>query len=199
MDAFIGIILPSPYNFVPYQWAWCNGAVLPVSQNAALFSLLGTTYGGNGVSNFGLPDLRGRVIVGSTIMGPGPGLGVYELGQMEGTETVTITVAELPPHTHPNTLTGVSATGSLPVSSTEGFTTPSATQILGSGSGSTAAKIYGSSSSAPATPLTVNVQVTGAGGANTGSTGGGQPTNNLQPYTALAYIIALYGIFPTRG
>ncbi len=197
MDAYLGIILPSPYNFAPVNWQFCAGQILSIAANNALFALLGTTYGGNGSSTFGLPDLRGRVIVGSSQMGTPPGLsGDYALGEMAGTENVTILTSQLPPHVHSNTLTGFTATGSMPTA------TSGTTNVPGGTTGVPATLARGTNSygaSSTATPITVNVAITGAGGANTGSTGGGLPTPILQPYTALCYIIAMSGIFPSRG
>src|ERR1700704_1280854 len=100
---FLGMIAIFPYNFAPTGWAFCNGQLLPINQNQALFSLLGTTYGGNGVTDFALPDLRGRVPVHSG-QSQGPGLSPYTIGQFGGAENVALTVNELPPHTHAITL-----------------------------------------------------------------------------------------------
>ena len=93
METFLGSLLLVPYNFAPQGWALCNGQLLPISQNTALFSLLGTTYGGDGISTFALPDLRGRVPISA---GQGPGLQPYALGQSGGTETATLTANQLP-------------------------------------------------------------------------------------------------------
>ncbi|KQV67862.1 phage tail protein [Nocardioides sp. Root122] len=104
-DPFVAEIALFPFNFCPPGWAWCDGQLLPISQNTALFSLLGTFYGGDGKSNFALPNLNGRVPVGH---GQGPGLSVYDLGQEGGSETVTLLPTEIPAHSH--TLTGSSGT-----------------------------------------------------------------------------------------
>jgi microcystin-dependent protein len=96
-DPFLAEIRIFPYNFAPRGWAFCSGQILPIAQNTALFSLLGTTYGGNGQTTFALPNLQDRVAVG---FGQGPGLSQYDLGEMGGTETVTLTSQQLPPHTH---------------------------------------------------------------------------------------------------
>src|SRR5262245_44407760 len=98
MDPFIGQLMLVPYNFAPRGWALCNGQILPIAQNTALFSLLGTTYGGNGQTTFALPDLRGRVPISS---GQGPGLSNYDLGEVGGVETVTLTTTQMPAHGHP--------------------------------------------------------------------------------------------------
>lgn len=97
MDAFIGMLALTGYNFAPRGWAFCHGQLLSISEHSALFSLLGTTYGGNGQTTFGLPDLRGRAPIG---FGQGPGLQPYGLGQAGGSETVTLTPSHVPPHTH---------------------------------------------------------------------------------------------------
>lgn len=102
---YLGMIITVPYNFAPRGWAFCNGQILSIAQNTALFSLLGTTYGGNGQTTFALPDLRGRVPISS---GQGPGLSSYNLGQSAGVENVTLTTDEIPVHTH-----GVGATGTF--------------------------------------------------------------------------------------
>src|SRR5271157_5170538 len=106
MEPFLGSLLLVPYNFAPAGWALCHGQLLPISQNTALFSLLGTTYGGDGVSTFALPDLRDRVPIGS---GEGPGLNNYPLSVTGGEEQVTLTIAQMPAHSHP--LQGQTAVG----------------------------------------------------------------------------------------
>src|SRR4249920_2875232 len=97
MDPFVAEIRIFPFNFAPRGWAWCDGQLLPLSQNTALFSLLGTTYGGNGTSNFALPDLQGRAPMHP---GPGPGLSLHDLGETGGSDTVTLLESEIPMHTH---------------------------------------------------------------------------------------------------
>src|SRR5689334_6035302 len=100
MDAFIGTILMFAGNFAPQNWAFCDGALLAIAQYAALFSILGTTYGGNGTTNFALPDLRGRVPLHVGGQQPGPGLSVYVLGEKTGVENVTLTMPQMPAHNH---------------------------------------------------------------------------------------------------
>src|SRR3977135_1047673 len=107
MDAYIALILLFGGNFEPRNWAFCNGQIMSISQNTALFSLLGTTYGGNGQTTFALPDLRGRVPVGQ---GQGPGLSNYSLGQVAGAENLFLSIAQLPSHTHAITLGSLAAT-----------------------------------------------------------------------------------------
>src|SRR3989442_14603602 len=107
---FLGMIILVPYNFAPRNWAFCNGQLLPIAQNTALFALIGTTYGGNGQTTFALPDLRGRAPISS---GQGPGLSNYTLGQVGGTEIVTLLSNQMPVHTHAVTLSGLSATANV--------------------------------------------------------------------------------------
>jgi microcystin-dependent protein len=140
-NAFLGEIRAFPYNFAPRGWAFCNGQLLPISQNQALFSLLGTTYGGDGQITFALPDLRGRAAISS---GQGPGLSNYILGEETGTESVTLTTNQLPAHTHPSAVssdpgTSPSPAGKLPArGGAYGTTNPgaaAATQVGAAGGG----------------------------------------------------------------
>ncbi len=180
MEGVIAQILLFAGTFAPKNWAYCNGQLIPIAQNTALFSLLGTTYGGDGRVNFGLPDLRGRVAIGA---GQGPGLSNYVLGQVAGSETVTLTTANMPAHIHPAT-----ATVSVGVS----------------GAGATADDPDG----ALLTTTNAPFYATGAPGghlggvtasATTGPTGNNQPVNIMPPYLALNYVICMYGIFPSRN
>jgi microcystin-dependent protein len=168
---FLGEIRLFPYNFAPNGWAFCQGQTLPISQNTALFSLLGTTYGGNGTTTFMLPDLRGRLPIGS---GVGAGLSTYDLGEVGGAESVTISALQMPAHTHLVQASSKEATGTKPG---------------GSVLGRTAARTY-----EPAPDGVTHL--------NTGSltsAGGGQPTSVIQPYLALNFCIALTGIYPSRN
>ena len=171
-EPFLGQIMIFAGNFPPKNWAFCDGALLPIQQNSALFSLLGTTYGGDGRVTFGLPDLRGRVPVG---MGQGPGLSNYQQGQKGGQETHTLLASEMPSHTHPVTVAAANENNSL--------------QNRPGGNVLGAASIYDSAASADAA----------LGGVSSGSAGGNTPHENRQPYLAVNYIIALAGIFPSRG
>ena len=187
-EPFIGMIILVPYNFAPRGYAFCNGQLLPISQNTALFSLLGTTYGGNGQTTFALPDLRGRVPNGS---GQGPGLSDYTLGQVGGTESETLTVNQLPAHTHvgPAHTHGVTASGDAPTAAS-----PSGNLLPTLGRG---VNTY-----APPSGNTVTMapqMVQSGGNQNTASTGGSQPVAILPPYLTLNYCIALEGIFPSRN
>jgi microcystin-dependent protein len=171
-DPFLGQILLVPYNFAPRGWAFCQGQILSIAQNTALFSLLGTTYGGNGQTTFALPDLRGRFPNGS---GQGPGLSNYSLGQMSGTESVTLTPQQMPLHTHQ--LMAYSEDGN------QGNPNP---HVLATAGGSPP----------PYSNQMPNVQMASAA---IGNAGGSQPFQALPPYLTLNYIIALQGIFPSRN
>jgi microcystin-dependent protein len=174
MDPFIAEIRLFPFNFAPRGWAWCNGQLLPISQNTALFSLLGTTYGGNGQTTFGLPNLQGSAAMNA---GQGPGLSFRNLGETGGSQTVTLTIQTMPSHTH---AAGAKAAG--------GAANPTNVVWGTSNSGKVAANFY-----APAGG-TVNMNV-GA----LANTGGGQPHNNLMPYQVLYFNIALQGVYPPRS
>ena len=172
MEPFIGQIMLVGFNFAPRGWAFCNGALLPISQYSALFSLLGTTYGGDGETTFGLPDLRGRVPVGGGF-GTGPGLTPISWGEKGGGNTNNLTVANLPSHTH---------NLALPTLEEGDTDSPSGTVIAGDGTNS-----FGTSNDGTLAPVTSL------------PTGGGIAVNNMQPYLGLHYVIALTGIFPSRS
>ncbi|MDD5562547.1 MAG: tail fiber protein [Thermoanaerobaculaceae bacterium] len=174
-DPFLGQIMWVGFNFCPQGWAVADGSILSIQQNTALFSLLGTTYGGNGTQNFALPDLRGRVPVG---VGQGPGLQYYTLGQMAGEEAHTLTINEMPGHSHPFSLFVSSGKGNQPAPVNGSYL---------------AAPASGDRTYASAAPSTVPLAV-----GNTGVTGGGQPHNNMQPYLVLTPCIAVTGVFPSR-
>jgi microcystin-dependent protein len=176
-DPFLGEIRMLGANFAPVGWALCQGQLLPISQNAALFSLLGTTYGGDGVQTFALPDLQGRVPLG---MGQGSGLSPYVEGQKGGSESVTLTTQQMPAHSH-----AVAAAETQSTTNPAGAV-PANTQPPTPGA---APKIYGAS---PDGKTTMN-------SAMIGQTGGNQPVSVQQPYLAVNYIIALVGIFPSRN
>jgi microcystin-dependent protein len=168
-------------NFAPTGWAFCNGQLLSISQNTALFSLLGTNYGGDGRTNFALPNLQGRVAVGA---GQGSGLSLYDLGQQDGSETVTLTNNNLPAHSHT-----ISGTITPKVTATAGNTdTPYNTYpaML------TGTNMYNSAKDAGSTIAMQNNLVTA-------STGNGNTVNLMQPVLGLTWIIALQGIFPPRS
>jgi len=176
------------FNFPPKGWALCQGQLLPINQNQALFALLGTTYGGNGQTTFALPDLRGRAAMS---MGQGGGLQNYPLGQQAGVETVTLTSLQLAQHTHVINPSQVNAT--LPCKNAVGNQRgPSGNVPAIEASGVTATY----SSAAPdAAESSAGIIPT----LSAGNTGGGQPHGNMQPYTVLNYCIALQGIFPSQS
>jgi microcystin-dependent protein len=167
-EPFLGQIQSFGFNFAPRGWAMCNGQLLSIAQNTALFSLLGTTYGGNGQTTFALPNLQSRIPLH---FGQGPGLSQYDLGQQAGEETVTLISTQMPQHNH---LLNASSAVKL-------NTTPA-------GSGLGAAQIY----TTAALDSVLNPQ-------EIGFTGGSQPHDNLQPYLAINWCIALEGIFPSRN
>ncbi len=171
-DPFLGQIMIFGGNFPPKGWAFCDGSLMAIQKNSALFSILGTMYGGDGRVTFGLPDLRGRVPIG---MGQGLGLTAYQEGEMGGQESHTLVPAEIPTHTHPVTV-AVSNESNTPQNRPGG-------NVLG------AATIYDSPASADAA----------LGGVSSGPAGGNLPHENRQPYLAVNYIIALVGVFPSRG
>ncbi len=179
-EPFLASVDLWPCNFAPKGWAYCQGQLLPVSQNTALFSLIGNTYGGDGRTTFGLPDLRGRVPVGA---GQGPGLSFYNLGQSSGTENVTLTINNMPQHTHnaSGTVTPGAGTGKITTSGDPTSNYPAQTTTT----------IYTGTNNAQMgqSPVTVTVQ----------PAGGSLPFPVIQPYLALNYIIALQGIFPSRN
>jgi microcystin-dependent protein len=178
-EPFLGQIMLVGFNFAPQGWAFCNGQLLSISQNTALFSLLGTTYGGNGTTTFALPDLRGRAAVG---FGQGPGLSNYDLGQSTGTETVTLTAGQMPSHNH--LVAANAATATVP--------SPGGADLAQSYD-ATARHAVNTYSTPPMTaPVTLDP-------ATVQQSGGSQPHSNIQPALALNYIIALQGIFPSRG
>jgi microcystin-dependent protein len=180
MDPFVGEIRAVGFNYAPQNWAFCQGQTLAIRQYTALFSLLGTTYGGDGRTTFCLPDLRGRTIVH---LGQGAGLSSYSLGQAGGATSVTLQPNQLPVHTHGLSTTTVAAT-------TNASSSPSpAGNILASG-GST--NQYGEESTSGNT-MAVNMV---SGTAST--VGGGGAHENQMPFLAVNYIIALQGIFPSR-
>lgn len=170
-DPFVAEIRIFPFNFAPRGWAFCDGQLLPISQNTALFSLLGTTYGGDGRSTFALPNLQGAVPMHP---GQGPGLSLHDLGESSGSDSVTLLTSEIPLHTH--------ATNA---SQADGSEREPTGQLLATG---IAVGQFGSAAS-----------LTGLHPQALAPSGGGQPHNNLMPYLALYFCIALQGVFPPRS
>ncbi len=175
-EPYIGEIIMGGFNFAPQSYAFCNGQILPISQNTALFAILGTTYGGNGTTTFALPNLQGRVAVG---FGSGPGLSSYSLGQMSGVENVTLTNTEIPAHNHLVNSNSGDGTSSTPINNF--FAGPSADRDLAAYNAAT-------------TGGTVNMNVNA-----TGITGSSLPHNNIMPYQVINFCIALQGVFPSRN
>ncbi|HVE06911.1 MAG TPA: tail fiber protein [Paraburkholderia sp.] len=200
-DPYLGEIRMTAFNFAPVGWAMCQGQTVAISQNQALFALLGTNFGGNGVSNFMLPNLQGRSPVG---WGSGLGLAPIQIGEQAGVENVTITTANMPAHTHVATVTGgVSVSGqvSIPANSAAAETSvPGPTTVLSNPSaGGRGTSIYTAASS-NTTLAPFNVTLTG--GAPTiqnALTGGTQPMAIRNPYLGVTFMIALSGVFPSRS
>jgi microcystin-dependent protein len=180
MEGTIGEIRMFAGTFAPKNWAMCQNQIIAISTNSALFSILGTTYGGNGQTTFALPDFRGRTAIGT---GNGPGLTPYTLGQMGGNENTTLLISNMPSHNHPVTGTvTIKATGDGDIGTDPGNrnfgpgnTYTTATDLVDMATGNTDVKL----STAPA--------------------GNNMPFSNIQPYLAMNYIICMYGIYPSRN
>ncbi|MCF6406968.1 tail fiber protein [Chitinophaga filiformis] len=184
-------------NFAPRSWALCWGQILSIAQNTALFSLLGTTFGGNGQTTFALPDLRGRFPLGT---GQGPGLPYVNLGEMAGTPTTTLLVSNMPAHNHTGTIASASvaqaATAAAGTTATPGSTVvPALLPTIGGGPSAQPIKGYGVPDNTTYLAPTTNV----TGTVNIGIAGGSQPFSIMNPYLGMNYIIATEGIFPSRN
>lgn len=171
IDPYIGTIMPFASNFAPKFWAFCNGQLLPINQNQALFSLLGTQFGGDGRTTFALPDLRGRCAVG---FGQGPFLTARNIGDRFGHESVALLATQIPPHTHTMRVVPVEATTADP---TQGLIAKSAGDV----------RRYG----LPTPQVAMSPAMLGPAGSN-------QPHPNMQPSLTMSYIIAMQGIYPAR-
>lgn len=169
-DPFVAEIRMVPFNFAPTGWAFCNGQLMPISQNTALFSLLGTTYGGDGKSTFALPDLQGRSPMHP---GQGDGLSLHDLGEMGGADEVALLTSEIPFHTHSVVVDSEVGDDNDPRSTNKPAT-------------ATGAGMYNTGSNVTMSYSAVSV------------VGSDQPHNNLQPYLVVNFVIALQGIFPQR-
>lgn len=178
-DAYLGQIILFAGNFEPRGWAFCDGRILQIAQNSALFSLLGTYYGGDGRTTFALPDLRGRVPVGA---GQAPGLSNYELGESAGQESVALLVTQIPAHVHGLNNMQVACDNVTATSNSPANTIPA---IVTNGANS-----YGTTKNA--------LMHTSQGNIGTLPIGGSMPHNNNKPYVSVNYIIALQGVFPQR-
>ena len=170
MDPFVAEIRIFPFNFAPKGWAFCDGQILPLSQNTALFSLLGTTYGGDGKSNFALPNLQGNTPMHP---GQGPGLSLHDLGETGGSDTVSLLESEIPSHSH-----------AWMTSTNDGIETNTGNELFAKGIG-----IGMYANPGALTQMDPNT-ITPAGG--------DQPHNNMQPYLTLNFCIALQGVYPPR-
>ncbi|MDQ3109511.1 MAG: tail fiber protein [Bacteroidota bacterium] len=180
MEGVMAVVTMVAYDFAPKNWAYCNGQLLPIAQNQALFSLLGTTFGGNGVNTFALPDFRGRIAPGT---GQGNGLSNYTLGEVTGTENVILMPSNLPPHVHNGTISivpkgGNSAdenapTGMYPGQVANGYATAPTTDTAMQG------------------PNVISTTI--------GVAGASQPFSILTPYLTVNFVICMYGIFPSRN
>lgn len=191
-DPFIAEIVMFGGNFAPRGWAFCEGQLLPIASNSALFSLLGTTYGGDGRTTFALPDLRGRTAIHP---GAGPGLSTYRLGQKGGVETVTLNTTQIPAHNHAATTTinsidvtlhGTNAAGDSPTPGGNSLASKSRTNIYSTNAPDVGMHAGSASATASASTSTAN-------------TGGSQSHENRMPYLAINHIIALVGTFPSRN
>jgi len=180
-DPFVAEIRIFPFNFAPKGWAFCDGQILPLSQNTALFSLLGTTYGGDGKSNFALPNLQGRT---AFFYQQGPGLSLYDIGQTGGEDYVTLLDSEMPSHNH--TLQANAVAGTTATANGNAL----AEGQWDNGIGQSGGLQYYSGTTAPNASM---------GAFGTSFSGGGQPHNNLQPYLTLNFCIALQGVYPPRS
>lgn len=178
-EPFLGEIKMVGFNFAPRGWSFCDGQLLPIAQNTALFSLLGTTYGGDGRTTFGLPDLRGRVPIH---VGSGPGLSSYRWGERGGVENVTLNVTQIPAHGHTAAGTANAVNGAGNSKTPTGNTWASLSRE----------NAY-SSAVADGTMAANNVNVT------VNNAGGSQPHTNVQPFLSIYFCIALTGIFPSRS
>jgi microcystin-dependent protein len=173
-NPFVAEIRIFPFNFAPSGWAFCNGQLLSISQNTALFSLLGTTYGGDGKSTFGLPNMQGMAPVQP---GQGPGLSLYDLGQTGGSDTITLLQSEMPMHNH----------------TPQAFAGQATAQVPSPNVGLARARGFDPYSTTTTTNLTALSDLSII------PEGGGQPHNNLMPYLTLNFCIALQGVFPPRS
>jgi microcystin-dependent protein len=179
-DQFVAEIRIVPFNFAPVDWAFCDGQIMAISQNTALFSLLGTTYGGDGVTNFALPNLQGSAPLH---FGQGNGLSNYDLGQVGGEVSVTLTQAQLPSHTHSVSVKSLNNVGG-------DVNTPVNNVLSKAHMGKTPMDMYADAVGGNPSAMSSEAITTA---------GGNLPHNNMPPYLTLNFIIALQGIFPSRG
>ena len=190
MEGYLAEVRLFAANFNPRNWQYCHGQLLAINTNQALFSLIGTTYGGDGRTNFALPDTRSRVVIGA---GHGAGLPDYQLGEKGGTQTVALTLNEMPQHNHLLSSTSLSGTVAPPYHADAGTSSnPVGQNFAVPDSG---AKAYGPTADAALQMSTVTI----TGAPTAADTGGGQAHNNIQPINTLHYIICTTGTFPSRN
>lgn len=202
MEGTIGEIRIFASNFAPKNWAFCQGQIISIASNTALFSILGTTYGGNGSTTFALPNLSSRSALGA---GQGPGLSLYTLGEMSGVETVTLLTTQIPSHTHnamvqAGTGSGGTTATLFGVNGTGGADTPGG-NYPGEDSGSGLTTYANAGTPVPMNSGSIQISNVTAPQPNviTGMTGSNAAHNNIQPSLALYYIICMYGIYPSRN
>jgi microcystin-dependent protein len=177
MEGYMAQIIMFAGNFAPANWAFCNGQLMPIAQNTALFALIGTIYGGDGQTTFALPDFRGRIPVGTG----SNFLGNFDLGQSAGTPSVTLIASQIPAHTHPVTAAAIKVSSS----------SASLTNPVGNAYGTTSSNFYASVASA--------AENLGGVSGTTSPSGGSQPFDNHMPYLGVNFVICLFGIFPSRN
>lgn len=178
MEGVIGYTTLFAGNFAPKNWAYCQGQIINIASNTALFSILGTTYGGNGTTTFALPNLSGRRVVGA---GNGPGLSPYALGQAAGNETVTLNINQMPAHIHPEQI----ITHPFSYDDTGSVSSPEGAIFAASGSGYSPLTVGGRMK-----PFNASIQMT--------NTGNNTPYNIVPSFLGLNYVICMYGVFPAR-
>jgi len=191
MDPFLGEIKMVGFNFAPKGYAFCNGALMSISQNSALFSLLGTTFGGDGVQTFGLPDYRSRSPVG---MGTGPGLSAITQGEISGQENTTLLLSNMPAHSHSAVLSGASATPTAS-NGAGNLTDPTDAALANT---SNAARDAFESFAAKSSSLVNMAPIPVAGNVQVGMAGSGMPVALRNPFLGTNFIIATEGVYPSR-
>ena len=193
MEGTLGEIRGFAANFAPRSWMFCQGQIMPISSNQALFAILGTTYGGDGRTTFGLPDLRGRMPIGT---GTGLGLTPRRLGSRSGVEDVVLSVLQIPPHNHPGSFTPTGASVSMPAATTTANENSPENSVLAVPDGSPDIQIY--SSGTPDTRM-ASAEVSVSGRIDIGFTGGHNPHTNMPPFLVINWIICVEGVFPSRS
>jgi microcystin-dependent protein len=205
MDEYLGIIKMFAGNFAPRGWAFCDGSILPISQNSALFSLLGTMYGGNGQTTFGLPDLRGRVALG---VGTGPGLSNYTQGQMAGVENTVLNINQMPMHNHTVQQVSVQGQAKIRISDAEGDAAGGKNRGIAQGAAvlpntnNVRPQLYQNSPAYTENNTldlnTVDTSELVVPAASTTNAGGSLPLSIVQPFLVINFIICVEGIYPSR-